>query len=121
MVLDLTETGTRKPRTMHWNAGGWVAHHNTDLWRAAAPIDGPWGHWPTGGAWLLQNLWEHYQFTGDKAFLKRIYPAMKGAAQFFLDSLVEEPKHHWLVTSPVGLAGAQQSIRRFRLRRPDDG
>ena len=61
MVLDLTETGARTAQ-MHWGAGGWVAHHNTDLWRAAAPIDGPWGHWPTGGAWLCQNLWEALSF-----------------------------------------------------------
>jgi alpha-L-fucosidase 2 len=99
MVQDLTETGARSAR-VHWGAGGWVAHHNTDLWRAAAPIDGPWGHWPTGGAWLCQNLWEHFLFTGDRGFLERIYPAMKGAAQFFLDSLVEEPQRKWLVTSP---------------------
>jgi alpha-L-fucosidase 2 len=99
MVQDLTETGARAAR-MHWGAGGWVAHHNTDLWRAASPIDGPWGHWPTGGAWLCQNLWEHYLFTQDLDFLKRLYPAMKGAAQFFLDSLVEEPTHKWLVTCP---------------------
>jgi alpha-L-fucosidase 2 len=99
MVSDLTETGARAAR-MHWGAGGWVAHHNTDLWRAAAPIDGPWGHWPTGGAWLCQNLWEHFLFTGDRDFLKRLYPVMKGAAQFFLDSLVEEPQHQWLVTCP---------------------
>jgi len=99
MVYDLTESGARAAR-MHWGAGGWVAHHNTDLWRAASPIDGPWGHWPTGGAWLCQNLWEHYLFTHDRAFLQELYPAMKGAAQFFLDSLVEEPQHHWLVTCP---------------------
>jgi alpha-L-fucosidase 2 len=99
MVLDLTETGAKTAR-MHWGAGGWVAHHNTDLWRAASPIDGPWGHWPTGGAWLCQGLWEHFLFTGDRAFLARVYPALKGAAQFFLDSLVEEPVHHWLVTCP---------------------
>ncbi len=99
MVRDLTVTGARTAK-MQWGAGGWVVHHNTDLWRASAPIDGPWGHWPTGGAWLCQNLWEHYLFTGDKDFLKRLYPAMKGAAQFFLDSLVEEPGHHWLVTCP---------------------
>jgi alpha-L-fucosidase 2 len=99
MVLDLTETGASSAK-MHWGAGGWVTHHNTDLWRASAPIDGPWGHWPTGGAWLCQNLWEHYLFTEDRDFLKRLYPAMKGAAQFFLDSLVEEPQHHWLVTCP---------------------
>ena len=100
MVLDLTQTGARTARVMY-GAGGWVAHHNTDLWRATGPIDGPqYGLWPMGGAWLCQNLWEHYQFTADKKFLARIYPAMKGAAQFFLDALVSEPTHGWLVTCP---------------------
>jgi len=100
MVQDLTETGARTAK-VHYDARGWVAHHNTDLWRAAAPIDGPSsGMWPTGGAWLLQNLWEHYLFTGDEKYVKKIYPAMKGAAEFFLDTLVEEPTHKWLVTSP---------------------
>jgi alpha-L-fucosidase 2 len=100
MIMDLTQTGARTAK-IHWGAGGWVAHHNTDLWRAAAPIDGPaYGMWPTGGAWLCQHLWEHYLFTSDKAFLEKVYPAMKGAAQFFLDTLVEEPAHKWLVTCP---------------------
>jgi alpha-L-fucosidase 2 len=100
MVLDLTETGARTAK-VQYAAHGWVVHHNTDLWRATAPIDGPdSGMWPLGGAWLCQNLWEHYLFTGDKNHLRTIYPAMKGAAQFFLDTLVEEPTHHWLVTSP---------------------
>ena len=100
MVLDLAVTGARTAK-VHYGAHGWVAHHNTDLWRATAPVDGPqYGMWPTGGAWLCQNLWEHYLFTDDKNYLKKIYPAMKGAAQFFLDTLVEEPTHHWLVTCP---------------------
>ena len=100
MVLDLTRTGARTAR-VQYHARGWVAHHNTDLWRAAAPVDGPYsGMWPMGGAWLCQNLWEHYLFTQDKKYLKQIYPAMKGAAQFFVDTLVEEPTHHWLVTCP---------------------
>ena len=100
MVLDLAKTGAKTAK-VHYGANGWVAHHNTDLWRVTGPVDGPnSGMWPMGGAWLLQNLWEHYQFTGDKAYLKRIYPAMKGSAQFFLDTLVEEPTHHWLVTCP---------------------
>ena len=100
MVMDLAQTGVHTARVQYC-ARGWVTHHNTDLWRATAPIDGPpWGMWPMGGAWLLQNLWEHYQFTGDKKFLKEIYPAMKGSAQFFLDTIVEEPTHHWLVTCP---------------------
>jgi alpha-L-fucosidase 2 len=100
MVMDLTQTGAHTARVMY-GARGWVVHHNTDLWRATAPIDGPqYGLWPMGGAWLLQNLWEHYQFTGDKKFLEKIYPALQGSAQFFLDTLVEEPTHHWLVTCP---------------------
>jgi len=99
MVLDMSETGMRTAK-VQYGARGWVAHHNTDLWRATGPVDGPTGMWPTGGAWLLQNLWEHYLFTQDKNYLARIYPAMKGSAQFFLDTLVEEPTHHWLVTCP---------------------
>ena len=72
--------------------GGWVAHHNTDLWRATGPIDGPqYGMWPSGGAWLSLPLWDRYEYTGDHDYLKRIYPLLKGAAQFFLDTLVEEP------------------------------
>jgi alpha-L-fucosidase 2 len=66
-----------------------------------APTDltGP-GIWPTGGAWLLQQLWEHYNFQPDPAYLQRIYPLFKGCSEFFLDFLVEEPTHHWLVTAP---------------------
>ncbi|HVM62823.1 MAG TPA: glycoside hydrolase family 95 protein [Verrucomicrobiae bacterium] len=100
MIQDLSRTGVRTAK-VEYGARGWVAHHNTDLWRATAPIDGPqYGMWPTGGAWLCQQLWEHYLFSGDKRFLAKVYPTMRGAAQFFLDTLVEEPTHHWLVTCP---------------------
>jgi len=100
MVSDLSLTGARTAREMY-GAGGWVAHHNTDLWRATGPIDGPqYGMWPTGGAWLTLALWDRYEYTGDRGYLQRIYPLLKGAAQFFVDTLVEEPAHHWLVTSP---------------------
>jgi alpha-L-fucosidase 2 len=100
MVADLTITGGRTAREMY-GAGGWVAHHNTDLWRATAPIDGPqWGMWPAGGAWLSLALWDRYEYTGDRAYLRTIYPLLKGAATFFVDTLVEEPQHRWLVTSP---------------------
>ena len=100
MVSDLTVTGARTARDMY-GAGGWVAHHNTDLWRATAPIDGPqWGMWPTGGAWLTLALWDRYEYTGDRTYLRRIYPMLKGAAEFFLDTLVEDPSGRWLVTSP---------------------
>jgi alpha-L-fucosidase 2 len=100
LVSDLSVTGARTARDMY-GAGGWVAHHNTDLWRATGPIDGPqWGMWPTGGAWLTLPLWDRYEYSGDREYLQRIYPLLKGAAQFFVDTLVEEPAHHWLVTSP---------------------
>ena len=100
MVSELVENGARTAR-VQYGARGWVCHHNTDLWRQTAPIDGPlWGFWPTGGAWLCTHLWDHYEFTGDKQFLSRAYPVMKGAAEFFLDTLVPEPKHKWLVTCP---------------------
>ena len=100
MIDDLSHTGAKMAHDQY-GAGGWVAHHNTDLWRATGPVDGAfWGMWPCGGAWLCDSLWEHYLFGADKAFLARAYPLMKGSAQFFLDTLVEEPKHRWLVTSP---------------------
>jgi alpha-L-fucosidase 2 len=100
MVTELVVPGSRTAK-VNYNARGWVCHHNTDIWRATAPIDGPtWGFWPTGGAWLCRHLWERYAYGGDKQYLEKIYPVMKGAAEFFFDTLVEEPKHKWLVTCP---------------------
>ncbi len=100
MVEDLAVTGALTARKCY-GARGWVAHHNTDLWRATAPNDGPlWGMWPTGGAWLCQTLWDHYEYHPDQAYLRRIYPLLKGAALFFIDTLVEDPKGRGLVTSP---------------------
>ncbi|RYX83594.1 glycoside hydrolase family 95 protein [bacterium] len=100
MIREVAETGERTARVM-WGARGWVCHHNTDIWRATGPIDIPEsGMWPTGGAWLCTHLWEHYQFTGDKDFLRQAYPLMKGASLFFVDTLVPHPKYGWLVTSP---------------------
>lgn len=100
MVEDLSITGAVTARR-GYGARGWVAHHNTDLWRAAAPIDGPlWGMWPCGGAWLCRALWEHYEYNPDPAYLSRIYPLLKGAALFFVDTLVEDGQGRGLVTSP---------------------
>ena len=100
MVRELSETGGRVAR-IHYGARGWVFHQNSDQWRHAAPMDGPtWGTFATGGAWLCTHLWEHYRFTGDKEYLRGIYPVLKGSAQFFLDTLVEHPTRKWLVTCP---------------------
>jgi alpha-L-fucosidase 2 len=100
MLKDLEVTG-RESATQLYNARGWVAHHNTDLWRMTAPIDGAfYGLWPMGGAWLSQHLWQHYLYTGDLKFLKETYPILKGAALFYNDVLQEVPKKNWLVVSP---------------------
>jgi alpha-L-fucosidase 2 len=99
MIDDLVVSGGRTAGEQY-GCRGWVVHHNTDLWRGSAPINGVDGVWPTGGAWLCQHLWEHYLFTGDKKFLARAYPDMKQASQFFVDYLVKDPKTGWLVTSP---------------------
>lgn len=101
LVKDLSETGAKMAREHYGASRGWVTHHNTDLWRASGPIDGAqWGTWPTGGAWLSVHLWEHFIYTGDRAWLERAYPLMKGSAEFFLETLVEEKTNGWLVTSP---------------------
>lgn len=100
MIRDLSTTGARTAREMY-GANGWVAHHGTDLWRATAPVDqAASGMWPLGGAWLALHLWDHYEYTRDRQFLAASYPALKGAAEFFLDTLIEEPVHRWLITSP---------------------
>lgn len=100
MIRDIAQTGARTARDMY-GARGWMAHHNTDLWRATAPIDGAkFGMWPTGGAWLCLHLWDHYDYGRDKVFLASIYPLMKGAAEFFLDTLVADARTGYLMTSP---------------------
>jgi len=98
-TASLVEPGSRTAK-IHYGCRGWVVHHLSDIWGFTTPADGVWGIWPMGGAWLCQHLWEHYAFSGDRNYLrKRAYPVMKGAAQFMLDFLVEDPKGR-LVTCP---------------------
>ncbi len=98
LIKDISVTGAKTARA-YYGAGGWVTHHNVDLWRGTAPVDAAqYGMWPVGGAWLLQQVWEHYAYDGDEKFLRQYYPLMKGSAEFFLEIMVEDPKHHWLVT-----------------------
>jgi alpha-L-fucosidase 2 len=101
MLRDVSETGAAVARE-HYGARGWVLHHNTDLWRGAAPINNSnHGIWPTGGAWLAQHLWWHYEYGGDERFLRDLaYPIMRGAARFFVDQLVEDPRTGWLISGP---------------------
>lgn len=100
MIRELSDQGSEVARE-HYGAHGWVHHQNTDLWRVAAPMDGPsWGTFTTGGGWLATHLWEHYLYTGDEEFLKKYYPVLKGSAEFFLDFLIKHPKYGWMVTAP---------------------
>ncbi|WP_336969207.1 glycoside hydrolase family 95 protein [Sphingobium aromaticiconvertens] len=100
LVEQLAESGRRTARTLY-GARGWVAHHNTDLWRASAPVDNVrTGLWPCGGAWLVCQLWDHWDFHRDDAYLARIYPLMRDAALFFVDTLQAEPGTDYLVTNP---------------------
>ena len=108
MISDLSQTGAVTAREMY-GCKGWMAHHNTDLWRIAGPVDGtPWGMFPTGGAWLTTHLWQHYLYTGDKQFLNNYFPVMKGAADFLIDYMQPYPADGeikqakgWLVTIPT--------------------
>lgn len=100
MVREMSVTGEETAKSMY-GARGWVAHHNTDIWRTTGAVDGAfWGAWSCGGAWASQHLWEHYLYSGDKTFLASIYPVLRGAAMFYVDFLIEHPANHWLVVNP---------------------
>ena len=100
LVKELTDQGAEVARE-HYGAGGWVFHQNTDLWRVAAPMDGPtWGTFTVGGAWLVTQLYDQYLYSREEKFLRDIFPILKGSVQFFLDFLIEHPNGKWLVTSP---------------------
>ena len=100
LVKDLSQTGQETARVMY-GAKGWVAHHNTDIWRCTGPVDKAfYGTWPNGGAWLTTHLWQHYLYTGDKGFLEDVYPALKGAADFYLSYLIPHPQYGWMVEAP---------------------
>lgn len=100
MVKELTDQGAQVAKE-HYGAKGWVFHQNTDIWRVAAPMDGPtWGTFTVGGAWLTTHLWEHFLYNQDRTFLKEVYPILKGAVEFFMDFLVPYPGKDWLVTNP---------------------
>ena len=100
MLEELSQTGRGTASTMY-GCRGWMAHHNTDLWRISGVVDGAyWGMWPMGGAWLSTHLWQHYLYTADKEYLRRVLPVMRGACDFYLDFLVKHPQYGWLVTAP---------------------
>lgn len=104
-LIDLTREvsvdGTNIAKNLY-GARGWIVHHNTDIWRQAGPVAGSacWSVFQGGSGWLCQHVWEHYAFSGDTNYLHRVWPVLAGAARFYLDSMIEEPSHKWLVTAP---------------------
>lgn len=100
LISEVSETGKESAQIMY-GSNGWVLHHNTDIWRVTGAIDNaPSGMWASGGAWLCQHLWQHYLYTGDKEFLRKVYPILKGSALFFDEVMVKEPTKGWLVMCP---------------------
>jgi len=100
-IGSLVEPGAKTAQA-YYNARGWVAHVLANPWGFTAPGESAaWGATASDSAWLCQHLWDHWRFTGDKAFLQHAYPILKGSAEFFADMLIEEPTHHWLVTAPA--------------------
>ncbi len=100
-VENLAQAGARTAKEL-FDCRGWTAHHGTDIWFNTAPTDGnpQYATWPMGGAWLMQQLFDHYEYTLDTSYLERIYPLLKGSAEFFLDFLMTDPETGWLVTCP---------------------
>jgi len=100
LIRDLSVTG-KEAASKIYNAEGWMAHHNTDIWRITGPVDGAfWGMWPNGGGWLSTHIWQHYLFTGDKDFLEQNYNILKESAKFFVSSMVKDPNTGYLATVP---------------------
>ena len=101
MIEEVAESGEKTAKG-HYDAKGWVLHHNTDQWRGTAPINNSnHGIWPTGGAWLCHHLWEHYLYSQDSSFLRNeAYPLIKGSVQFFNDFLIKDPVTGYLISTP---------------------
>ena len=101
MIGEVVPAGEKVAKN-HYNASGWVLHHNTDLWRGAAPINASdHGIWVSGSGWMAHHYWEHFLYSRDDIFLRRTaWPVMKGAARFYADFLVIDPETGWLVSSP---------------------
>ena len=100
MIKDLSVTGQESAQKLY-DARGWMLHHNTDIWRVTGIFDrATYGLWQSGGGWLSQHLWQHYLYSGDKKFLKEVYPILKGAALFYMDELIEEPRTGYMVIGP---------------------
>ncbi|WP_417359438.1 glycosyl hydrolase family 95 catalytic domain-containing protein [Galbibacter sp.] len=100
LIKGLVEPGEKTAKT-YYNGDGWVAHVITNIWGYTSPGEHPsWGATNSGSGWLSQMLWRHYVFTQDRQYLEKVYPILKGSAQFYNSTLIEYPEKDWLVTAP---------------------
>lgn len=103
LIMRLIPSGEKSAKDFYGHeAEGWVLHMMTNVWNYTAPGEHPsWGATNTGGAWLCAHLWEHYEYTLDKDYLAKVYPALEGSARFFLSTMFREPENGYLVTGPT--------------------
>jgi len=98
LIESLVKPGEKTAKS-YYNAPGWVAHVITNVWGYTPPGESAsWGATNNGSGWLCEHLFEHWAFNRERDYLRRVYPILKGSAEFYLGTLVEEPKHGWLVT-----------------------
>ncbi|MDO5559654.1 MAG: glycoside hydrolase N-terminal domain-containing protein [Oscillospiraceae bacterium] len=99
---DLQKTGHETAKVHYGINDGWVLHHNTDIWNRSGPIDGSWGQWPVGGAWISNMLYDAYRFNQDEDYLQEVYPVIKGSAEFLNELMKKETidGQDYMVISP---------------------
>ena len=118
LIKDVSETGKQSASVMY-GAKGWMLHHNTDIWRSTGAVDRTAGIWPTCNAWFCSHLWEKYLYSGDKDYLKEIYPILKGAAEFYTDFLVKDSKTGYMVVSPSVSPENTPGFQSYDYTKPD--
>lgn len=119
LIKDVSITGRETAAEMY-GSRGWALHHNTDLWRITGAVDKvACGVWPTCNAWFCSHLWEKYRYSGDKQYLKEIYPILKGASEFYQDFLVKDPKTGYMVVSPSNSPENTPGLHSYSATKPD--
>ncbi|MCI9845473.1 glycosyl hydrolase family 95 catalytic domain-containing protein [Flavobacterium pectinovorum] len=118
LVKDVSITGKQTASEMY-GSRGWTLHHNTDLWRSTGAVDKTAGIWPTCNAWFSAHLWEKFLFSGDKVYLKEVYPILKSASEFYQDFLIKDKKTGYLVASPSISPEHTPGLHSYDIIKPD--
>lgn len=118
LIKDVSVTGKQTASEMY-DSRGWTLHHNTDLWRMTGAVDKTAGIWPTCNAWFSAHLWEKFLFSGDRAYLKEVYPILKSACEFYQDFLIKDKKTGYLVASPSISPEHTPGLHTYEIVKPD--